>query len=127
MRKSFSVIWKSLKIIYESVFENASGGYGVIGGTHELFTEIEKWHDLSHHEFVSSQLQIFECGFQVNPDVNLLGYKTTYEDIFNHYPDTDNVNHSFTTQSSLDLHTSFTQASHVLDDTNKNLHLYTSI
>ena len=70
--------------IYQSYFRNASGGYGVVGGTHEIFNEIEKYHNFNHSEFVYSQL-IFYCGLQVNPDVRMLGFINSYEDQFNHY------------------------------------------
>ena len=77
--------------IYQSVFKNASGGYGVVGGTHALFTEIEKWHGINYHEFVSSQLRIFHCGAPINPDISLLRYKSIYEDQFNHFPEKHNI------------------------------------
>ena len=66
--------------IYQSVFQNASGGYGVVGGIHAVFTEIENWHSLEASNFISSRLQNFSNGYQVNPDVQLLGYKSTYSD-----------------------------------------------
>ena len=63
--------------IYESVFENASGGYGVVGGNHSVFTEIEKWFHLSTDNqglnFIQPQLKIYHCGYQVNRDVRMLG------------------------------------------------------
>ena len=72
--------------IFESVFKNASGGYGVIGGNHSVFTEIEKWYHLSKQglNFIESQLNIYHCGYQVNPDVRMLGYRTTFEDEFDY-------------------------------------------
>ena len=71
--------------IYRSYFKNASGGYGVVGGSHQVFTDIENQHHLRTANFISSQLKIFTTGYQVNPDVRLLGYQSTYTDKFNHY------------------------------------------
>ncbi len=69
--------------IYRSPFENAHGGYGVIGGNHRIISEIEKFHHFQNRQFISAQLQMFMCGYQVNPDVRLLGFRSTYSDEFN--------------------------------------------
>ena len=64
--------------IYKSYFENADGGYGVIGGPHEVFTTIENHFNLSsNHQltFFSNQYKLFRTGYQINPDLSLLGYK----------------------------------------------------
>ena len=47
--------------IYESVFENASGGYGVVGGSHAVFTQIERFHELQsqHWNFLNTQLKVY--------------------------------------------------------------------
>ena len=60
--------------IYESVFENASGGYGVVGGSHAVFTQIERFHDLQsqHWNFLNTQ-HIYSFRSQVNPDLRMLG------------------------------------------------------
>ena len=42
--------------------------------------------------FVTRLMNIIISGFQVNPDVGILGYKTSYEDQFNHYPTMNNHN-----------------------------------
>ena len=75
--------------IFESFFKNASGGYGVIGGNHSVFTEIEKWFHLGNQglHFIETQLQIYHCGYQVDPDVRLLGYRETHIDEFDCYDD----------------------------------------
>ena len=40
--------------IYRSMFKNADGGRGVIGGPHEIFSEIEKHFYRSNHTFIHS-------------------------------------------------------------------------
>ena len=69
--------------IYRSPFENASGGYGVVGGNHRIISEIDKFHHFQNRQFMSAQLQMYLCGYQVNPDVRLLGFRSTYSDEFN--------------------------------------------
>jgi len=64
--------------IYKSVFQNADGGYGVIGGPHEVFTAIEQ---NGHHfnqktTFFTDQFNAYQNGYQVYPDVSLLGFTT---------------------------------------------------
>ena len=61
--------------IYKSKFRNPDGSFGVIGGQHAVFTQIESQYDLAATSFLSQQLQLFRLGFQVNPDVSLLGYR----------------------------------------------------
>ena len=64
--------------VYESPFVNASGGRGVIGGPHEVITEVDKLKkgncQFSNY-FLSEQLQLYEMGYKVNPDSKLLGIK----------------------------------------------------
>ena len=59
--------------IYESPFENADGGRGVIGGPHKIFTEIDKYHHAS--TFLTNQMKMFNMGYIVNPDASLLNLK----------------------------------------------------
>ena len=70
--------------IYRSHFQNADGSRGVIGGPHEVFTNIENHHNLcqqfSNVNFISNQFKIYQNGLQVNPDVPLLGFKNSYQD-----------------------------------------------
>ena len=61
--------------IYKSRFKNPDGSDGVVGGNHRVFAEIEDQHNLAATTFITTQLQIFRNGFQINPDVSLLGYK----------------------------------------------------
>ena len=67
--------------IYKSHFRNADGSFGIIGGPHKIFTEIEQQHHLCHSSFISNQYQLFHLGFHVNPDLSLLGYKEQHLDI----------------------------------------------
>ena len=60
--------------IYRSQFQNSDGSYGVIGGPHKVFTEIERMHHITRNEFISSQLDSLRNGYRINPDVRLLGY-----------------------------------------------------
>ena len=64
--------------IYRSKFTNADGSRGVIGGPHQVFTEVERFFNGSvQHQrtFLSNQYEIFKLGYQANPDVSLLGVK----------------------------------------------------
>lgn len=61
--------------IYESIFENADGGRGVIGGPHQVFNAINEFYHANQMTFFSSQYQIYRLGIQVNPDVSLLDVK----------------------------------------------------
>ena len=63
--------------IYKSHFQNYDGSGGVIGGPHEIFTEIERHHHINHSpqsNFISNQLKLFQYGYQVNPDVTSLQF-----------------------------------------------------
>ena len=60
--------------IFKSRFKNPDGSYGVVGGSHRRFREIEELHDMNATSFLTTQIQLFRCGYQVNPDVKLLGY-----------------------------------------------------
>ena len=62
--------------IYESVFENADGGRGVIGGPHKVFNSIKKHQaqDNIQLTFFSDQYNLYRNGYQVNPDISMLGY-----------------------------------------------------
>ena len=108
--------------IYRSYFQNASGGYGVVGGSHQVFTEIENQHHLRTANFISSQLKIYNTGYQVNPDVRLLGYQSTYTDKFNHYiedsavTDAVPVGDAAMLQKYVDNHPSVAPRSSVYDD-----------
>jgi len=69
--------------IFKSVFENADGGNGIIGGPHEVFTAIENHFQLINNHnltFFSNQYKLYQCGYQINPDVSLLGYKEINDD-----------------------------------------------
>ena len=66
--------------IYKSIFKNIDGSRGVIGGPHKIFSAIES-HGICKNAFLINQLNSFESGFQVNPDIKFLQY---------HSDDTDN-------------------------------------
>ena len=76
--------------IYESVFENADGGRVVIGRPHKIFNNIRKCHaeDNIHITFFSNQYNLHTNGYQVNPDISLLGFKESSQlyDIDNNDP-----------------------------------------
>ena len=61
--------------IYESVFENADGGRGVIGGPHKIFNNFRNYHaeDNIKVTFFSNQYNLYKNGYQVN--MSLLGFK----------------------------------------------------
>jgi len=63
--------------IYKSIFKNADGSRGVIGGPHHIFTLIEKQYtkSKSKHIFLTNQFHIYKSGFQIDPDASILGYK----------------------------------------------------
>ena len=64
--------------IYKSMFKNSEGGRGIIGGPYEVFTAIESQFYLdSNHmlTFLCNQEKLFRIGYQVNPDISLLGVK----------------------------------------------------
>ncbi len=62
--------------IYQSKFRNPDGSLGVVGGQHTVFTQIENQYDMAATAFMSQQLQLFRLGYQVNPEVSMLGYKS---------------------------------------------------
>ena len=63
--------------IYKSVFENVDGGRGVIGGPHKVFNSIRRYQPQDNMQltFFSSQYELYRNGYQVNPDLPLLGYR----------------------------------------------------
>ena len=66
--------------IYESVFLNADGGRGVVGGPHEVFEMMaQQMHSqqINITTFLSDQAKLFANGYPVNPDIGGLGYKDT--------------------------------------------------
>ena len=77
--------------IYESVFENANGGSGVIEGPHETFINIRNYYaeDNIHITFFSNQYNLYRNGYQVNPDISLLGFKESNQmyDVYNNDPE----------------------------------------
>ena len=65
--------------IYKSVFQNSDGGSGVIGGPHQIFTQINNQFYNDFHTssgFLSQQLKLYNNGMQVNPDVKHLSFAT---------------------------------------------------
>ncbi|XP_066924073.1 uncharacterized protein [Clytia hemisphaerica] len=83
--------------IYRSQFVNTDGSFGIIGGPHEVFNRIGAAH-LSTH-FVSNQLRLFHNGYNVNPDIRLLGYLSQIGDVFNsksnHFDDEQSTINTF--------------------------------
>ena len=71
--------------VFKSMFLNFDGSDGVIGGPHEVFTNIARCANLVNTNSVSSylcnQMQIYKNGFQIDPDVSIIGYKTFMKDI----------------------------------------------
>ena len=64
--------------IFKSAFVNDDGGIGVIGGPHEVFSNIDiHFYLKGKHEynFFSNQYKLYRTGYQVNPDISLLGFK----------------------------------------------------
>ena len=62
--------------IYKSAFKNPDGSRGVIGGPHQIFSSIHK--QGIHFMFFTNQLRSYHLGYQVNPDIRLLGYNSNY-------------------------------------------------
>ena len=62
--------------IYKSVFRNADGGQGIIGGPHPIFTAIHKqfFNQSTFNSFCSQQIRLYKNGMQVNPDVSKLSF-----------------------------------------------------
>ena len=62
--------------IYESLFCNPDGGRGIIGGPHQIFNNIGNYHQLkTNSNFFTNQYQLYRNGYQINPDVSILGFK----------------------------------------------------
>ncbi|MEM7375585.1 MAG: hypothetical protein AAF587_43730 [Bacteroidota bacterium] len=62
--------------IYESVFQNADGGFGVVGGPHRVFNTISNDKGSHLSTFITNQFKMYQAGILVNPDVPLLHIKT---------------------------------------------------
>ena len=62
--------------MYESVFENAYGARGVVGGPQKVFNSIRRYqpHDGMQLTLFSNQYELNRNGYQVNPELPLLGY-----------------------------------------------------
>ena len=64
--------------IYRSPFINASGGRGVIGGPHEVITEIDRLRSETcqySSSYLNEQYKLYKMGYCVNPDNKSLGVK----------------------------------------------------
>ena len=61
--------------IYKSQFPNIDGTYGVCGGPHPIIEEIDRKHYGGSNNFINQQYQIFSCGYQVDIDIKMLGFK----------------------------------------------------
>ena len=63
--------------IYESMFVNADGGRGVVGGPHEVFNTISKFikSEKELNTFITHQYEMYKAGFFINPDASLLHFK----------------------------------------------------
>ena len=86
--------------MYRSQFKNASGGYGVVGGNHRVFTAIENFHHTNFNwTFLALQKKVNFFRTQVNPDVGLLGIRPESK-IFNFYMD-EEIHKSSSIQSRL--------------------------
>ena len=80
--------------IYKSMFQNADGSCGVIGGPHAVFTQIENQFEIKNNHqttFLCNQLSLYRSGYQINPDVHMLGYKTDKVHFDCTVPNSDNV------------------------------------
>ena len=60
--------------IYQSVFKNADGGRGVIGGPHPIFTKIHQSFFSQTHalSFINDQYQLYKSGVEIDPDAKML-------------------------------------------------------
>ena len=65
--------------IYESCFCNPDGSRGVIGGPHKVFTEIEANYPVK--SFMSMQYELFKNGYQVNPDLSILSFRSVKDNL----------------------------------------------
>ena len=61
--------------IYKSPFTSIDGTTGIVGGPHEVFSKIDQCNMINKSTYLQQQLTIFQNGFQVNPDLSILGYK----------------------------------------------------
>jgi len=70
--------------IYESVFNNADGGTGVIGGPHPIFTKINQhfFNQSEVLEFCSSQYKLFKTGIKVDPGITMLSFPSNLQKRF---------------------------------------------
>ena len=58
------------------LFCNLDGGRGIIGGPHQIFNNIGNYHQLkTNSNFFTNQYQLYRNGYQINPDVSILGFK----------------------------------------------------
>ena len=99
--------------IYESMFDNADGGRGVVGGPHKIFTEINRkfYNSNVRKSFFTHQRNLINASFNIDPDVSLLGFKS---DIFNSNQisdcdssnDQSHINQVFHSSNSKHLHQS---------------------
>ena len=64
--------------IYQSVFHNADGGFGVVGGPHKVFNGISNDKGTHLSNFIANQFTMYQSGISVNPDVPLLHVKTDH-------------------------------------------------
>ena len=67
--------------IYNSMFQNADGGRGVIGRPHEVFTQIDSHFNVSESHlltFLCNQRELYRNGYHVDLDVSLLGYTPSW-------------------------------------------------
>ena len=90
--------------IYKSPFLSADGIQGVIGGPHAVITAIDRAHNnekACQHSYLSDQFKLFQIGYQIDPDVHLLGMKYSKDfihDLFHTQleceSNSENANHS---------------------------------
>ena len=64
--------------IYKSHFFNSDGSCGVIGGPHEIFNSIGQTQSTN---FIVNQLNLYQNGYHVNPDLRMLGYSNQLGDV----------------------------------------------
>ena len=97
--------------IYKSPFLSTDGIQGVIGGPHSVITAIDKAHNnekMCQHAYLSEQFKLYQAGYQIDPDVHLLGMK--YNKDFKHdlitktMPNCDSRTEKLTSMSLLSIH-----------------------
>jgi len=67
--------------IYQSMFRNSDGSRGVIGGPHRVFNQIASHIGINNQlNFINNQLKVYQMGYQLNPDVSILGFKDSITD-----------------------------------------------